>query len=322
MNKIKLKASPVPKQKMSFSQALLSFKYFINSLFSPIIKSTPLVSVIIPTYNWSSALKQTIISILNQDYKNFELLVIGDCCTDDSEQIVKSFNDPRIKWFNLEKNFGSQFGPNNFGLKIAKGKYIAYVNHDDIWLKNHLNWSVYQMEKYDSVLCVSNCIILGPENSKIFRITNHKIDKMNGSWTPPSSIVHRLGAIQTVGYWKSFRDTPFPVDTEFISRFFSYSFGIIRVPTITVVKYPAAWRLDAYKLKDSNQQEQLNIRLSKDKFYVGKKLIKFWLTRRRETIEFNPQSPVNLKVRYENYRETINNNRRIRGLPEINLDEE
>lgn len=115
----------MPQQKISFSQAAITLKFMFNSLFTPKIKSQPLVSVIIPTFNWSAALKQTIISVLNQNYENYEILVIGDCCTDDSEQIVKSFDDIRIKWYNLDQNYGSQFGPNNFGLKVATGKYVA-----------------------------------------------------------------------------------------------------------------------------------------------------------------------------------------------------
>jgi glycosyltransferase involved in cell wall biosynthesis len=305
---------------MSFTQASLTSKFIINSLFSPKIESSPLVSVIVATFNWSAALRQTIISILHQNYKNFELLVIGDCCTDDSEQIVKSFNDPRIKWLNLESNCGSQFGPNNQGLKIAKGKYVAYVNHDDIWLKNHLSWSIYQLEKYESGLSISNCIALGPPDSNIFRITNNELDKMNGSWTPPSSVVHRLDAVETIGYWKDFRETTFPIDTEFISRFFSFSIGIIKVPTITVVKFPAAWKIDSYKLKESAQQINLNSRLARDKFYVAKQLIRFWLSRRKGNVEYNPQAPVNRKVAFKNYRESLNFNRTIRGLPEINAD--
>ena len=79
-----MKPSPVPQQKMSFTQALLTSKFIVNSLFSPRLEYSPLVSVIVATFNWSAALRQTIISILNQNYQNFELLVIGDCCTDDS----------------------------------------------------------------------------------------------------------------------------------------------------------------------------------------------------------------------------------------------
>ncbi len=310
----------MPQQKISYAQVLFTLKFIVNSLFTPKLESSPLVSVIVATFNWSAALKQTVISILNQDYQNFELLIVGDCCTDDSEQIVKEFKDSRIKWINLETNCGSQFGPNNQGLKIAKGKYVAYVNHDDIWLNNHLSWSVYQLEKYESGLSISNCIALGPPDSNIFRITNNKFDKMNGSWTPPSSVVHRLDAIKTIGYWKDFRETNFPIDTEFISRFFSYSIGIIEVPTITVVKYPAAWKIDSYKLKESFQQIELNERLSRDKFYIAKQLIRFWISRRKGNVELNPQAHVNLKVVPKNNKDNINFNRTIRGLPEINVD--
>jgi glycosyltransferase involved in cell wall biosynthesis len=66
-----------------------------------------LISVVIPTYNWSNVLKLAIKSVLWQSYQNFEIIVVGDACTDDSEEVVKSFNDSRIKWFNLEQNSGS-----------------------------------------------------------------------------------------------------------------------------------------------------------------------------------------------------------------------
>src|SRR5437764_794116 len=98
----------------------------------------PSVSVIIATYNWSAALKCAIRSVLDQTLQDFELLIVGDACTDDTEQVVRSFDDARIKWFNLTKNHGSQYAPNNFGLKQAKAYYIAYLGHDDLWWPTHL----------------------------------------------------------------------------------------------------------------------------------------------------------------------------------------
>lgn len=320
INNFNLKASPVPKQKINFEQFLLSTKFVLNSFKSPKIKNQPLVTIIIPTFNWSSALRQTIISILNQNYKNFELLVIGDKCTDDSEEIVNTFKDKRIKWFNLEKNFGSQFGPNNFGLDIAKGKYVAYINHDDIWLKNHLSWTVYLLEKYESGLATSNCFAFGPIGTNIFRITNHKIDKMNGSWTPPSSIVHRLDLVKDIGKWKSFTETKIPIDTEFISRFFVKGYGIVKVPTITVVKFPAAWKINSYLTKTAEQQELLNQRLLKDKLYIFKQIFRFWISRRKGNVEYNTHSALNI---YSNIKdkdqEFVNYNRKIKGLPKIDV---
>src|SRR3954468_6377757 len=98
----------------------------------------PTVSVIISTYNWSSVLRYAITSVLAQTFSDFELIVVGDCCTDDSEAVVRSFDDQRVGWHNLAQNCGSQFGPNNHGLSLARGPYIAYLGHDDLWHQDHL----------------------------------------------------------------------------------------------------------------------------------------------------------------------------------------
>ncbi len=98
----------------------------------------PIVSVIIPTYNWSSVLRFAVGSVLWQSERNLELLVMGDACTDDSEEVVRSFGDSRVHWHNLPRNFGSQSGPNNAGLELARGRFVAYLGHDDIWRPDHL----------------------------------------------------------------------------------------------------------------------------------------------------------------------------------------
>src|SRR5690606_34069774 len=97
--------------------------------------STPLVTVVIATYNRAETLKYAIESVLWQSFRDFELWVIGDCCTDHTDKVVNSFmHDPRVNWYNLPKNSGYQSKPNNEGIRRARGKYIAYLNHDDIWL--------------------------------------------------------------------------------------------------------------------------------------------------------------------------------------------
>ncbi len=105
--------------------------------------STPLVTVVIATYNRAETLRYAIESVLWQTYKNFELWVIGDCCTDHTEAVVRSFShDPRVNWYNLPQNSGYQSKPNNEGIRRGKGSHIAYLNHDDIWLPNHLQDTV------------------------------------------------------------------------------------------------------------------------------------------------------------------------------------
>ena len=98
----------------------------------------PRVTVIMATYNWSAVLPYSIGSVLRQTFTDFELLVIGDGCTDDSEQVVTSIGDPRVHWINLPRNTRHQSGPNNEGLARARGEFIAYLGHDDLWLPHHL----------------------------------------------------------------------------------------------------------------------------------------------------------------------------------------
>ena len=86
---------------------------------APAIAESPLVSVVIATYNWSEVLRWAIRSVRGQSYPHWELIVVGDRCTDDSEAVVESFGDPRIRWHNRERNAGSQSLPNNDGIAMA-----------------------------------------------------------------------------------------------------------------------------------------------------------------------------------------------------------
>lgn len=96
-----------------------------------------LVSIIVPMYNTGIYIIDTINSILSQTYTNFEILVIDDCSTDNSVEIVRSINDNRIILLSNEKNSGAAESRNN-GLRNATGKWIAFLDSDDLWLPNKL----------------------------------------------------------------------------------------------------------------------------------------------------------------------------------------
>lgn len=113
----------------------------------------PLVSVIIPVYNAASFLVDSIESILNQSYQNFELIIIDDCSSDNSLEIIYHYQkkDSRVIVMNDNENKGIPFRRNQ-GWKIAKGKYVLHLDHDDIALPFRLKKQVDFMEQNQSVL--------------------------------------------------------------------------------------------------------------------------------------------------------------------------
>jgi glycosyltransferase involved in cell wall biosynthesis len=97
----------------------------------------PKVSVIIPTHNRGEMLRRAIDSVLNQTYKDFELIVISDGCTDNTDEIVASYADPRIKFFSHEKSRGTS-AARNTGIRASTGQYVAFLDDDDEWTPKKL----------------------------------------------------------------------------------------------------------------------------------------------------------------------------------------
>ena len=106
---------------------------------------TGLVSVIIPTYNRAYCINKSIQSVLDQTYKNIELLVIDDCSDDNTEEVIKQFNDNRIRYIKLKKN-GGPSKARNIGIKKARGEFIAFQDSDDIWYNNKLELQINEFQ--------------------------------------------------------------------------------------------------------------------------------------------------------------------------------
>ncbi len=98
-----------------------------------------LVSILIPTYNTEKFIRETLQSVKNQTYSNWEMILVDDASTDQTVAIIEEFaqNDNRIKLFKLEKNSGNGFA-RNIALEKASGKYIAYLDADDLWFPEKL----------------------------------------------------------------------------------------------------------------------------------------------------------------------------------------
>lgn len=125
-----------------------------------------LVSIIMPNYNCEKYVSKTIRSVLAQTYTNWELLFVDDCSTDKSIEIVESFQDSRIKILKNEKNSGAAVS-RNYALREAKGKWVAFLDSDDLWAPKKLEQQIKYM------------INTGYH----FTYTDYQI-QLNGEWLP------------------------------------------------------------------------------------------------------------------------------------------
>jgi teichuronic acid biosynthesis glycosyltransferase TuaG len=128
-----------------------------------------LISIIIPTYNRVQLLIETIDSILSQTYSNFELIIVSDGSNDNTKQKVTQIKDTRIKFIELEKNYGYPAKARNEGIKISKGDFIAFCDDDDLWEKNKLEKQVKFIDKgYDFIF--TNIKFIDSEKSFIKKL--------------------------------------------------------------------------------------------------------------------------------------------------------
>ena len=106
-----------------------------------------LVSIIMPSYNTANYISGSINSIMNQTYKNWELIIVDDCSTDNTDEIVNKFlKDKRIRYFKNDKNKGAAISRNK-ALREAKGKWIAFLDSDDLWKREKLEKQIKFMEE-------------------------------------------------------------------------------------------------------------------------------------------------------------------------------
>lgn len=125
-----------------------------------------LVSIITPSYNTAQYIGSTIQSVLAQTYNNWELIIVDDCSTDNTDSVVAGFTDSRIRYLKNETNSGAAIS-RNYALREARGRWIAFLDSDDLWEPEKLEKQLKFMKDHDYA----------------FSFTDYRI-QLNGEWMP------------------------------------------------------------------------------------------------------------------------------------------
>ncbi|HTH54664.1 MAG TPA: glycosyltransferase family 2 protein [Cyclobacteriaceae bacterium] len=225
----------------------------------------PLVSVVIPAYNASKYIAETIESVLGQTFKDLEIIVVDDGSTDNQFDLIFPFclRDARVKYI-YHNNQGVSTSRNS-GFAHASGKYIAFLDADDIWLPNNLSSKLEKFEKGNFGLVHSDGHLIdehsemkhglmsGNEGYLLKDILEWKRTQIPG----PSSILVKREVLCSVGLFDSGLSTS--ADHDFFLRVASnYAIGRVAYPT---------WK---YRLHENNMHKNIRL-MEKDVLYVYKK---------------------------------------------------
>lgn len=162
--------------------------------------------VVIPTYNRSNVLKLAVESVLAQSDTDWQLLVIGDACTDDSQDVVEQFSDARIAFCNRPCNFGNMAIPINEAIALGLQKWpevkrIALLSHDDLWLPEHL---AQLNEMLDRGVDLAICPYFECERDK--QVLLRHVNARHHIWLKPmtmSAWLFSKALWQRVGNWRA-----------------------------------------------------------------------------------------------------------------------
>ena len=192
----------------------------------------PVVSVIIPTYNHAMYIERTLESVFQQTYKNYEIIVIDDGSTDNTQEVIKSYEN-KITYI-CKENEGTAKS-RNLGLKIAKGRYVAFLDSDDLWMPQKLELQVTLLDKNIDIGLVCTDFEIFCENEEGIKIIEKRVETsfdfsfnrlFSGNFVQNSSVMVRRECFDKVGLF----DEVFPIAKDYdmwlrIRRF--YEFGHI-----------------------------------------------------------------------------------------------
>lgn len=256
--------------------------------------AVPLISVVLPTFNRSRVLAHAIESVRRSTCPDWELLVTGDHCTDDTASVVAHFHDPRISFVNLPTNAGEQSAPNNDALRRARGQYIAFLNHDDLYFPEHLQTMLTFLRASGADFAWSPLLVaIDPEGTAVsaeamrFRLSGVP----TGSEYDPRLFVFASGWFMTrdlatrIGDWLPARRTFETSSQNWLFRAWKGGARMKVSPDITVLAIPASARTASY-VSGSPEHEIVAAAMASDTSFKARALTSAALAGERECNRF------------------------------------
>jgi glycosyltransferase involved in cell wall biosynthesis len=213
----------------------------------------PRFSILLPTHNRADVLPFALRSVFAQTTPDFELLIVGDGCTDNTAEVVAGFADPRVRWFDLPKGAGFGYANRNVALREARGRYVAFMAHDDLWLPDHLELLADSLEAQEGAeLTYSRPLWVVPRGlvaPAAFNLEHPETLELflqkKGISIAASCFVYRRECLERYGYWDE--QIPASGDWEmwvrFIERGGRRNFAYLPQPTC--LHFRANWRTAA-----------------------------------------------------------------------------
>ena len=231
----------------------------------------PLVTVVVATFNSRRTLACALDSVRRQTCHDFEVQVVGDACTDGSEAVVAALGDARFQWTNLARNSGSQSGPNNDALRRARGRYVAYLGHDDLWFPWHLE-VLADLASRDGAGFVHGLGVLIEPDGLLASGPPRRGASYRGHFVPPTNWLVERALLERVGPWRAWADLGWPADVDMIDRIAATGTRIGCAPRLTTIKFPsAAWR--AYAADAPRPQIAMNAQMADDAGLLAARLL-------------------------------------------------
>lgn len=229
---------------------------------TPIESIEPLVSVVIATHNRPAVLHQTLKSLVAQTLQDWEAIVIGDACRPDTAATVAAFGDARISYVDLPVNFGEQSGPNNIGFARARGRFVAILNHDDLWFPDHLTSMSGWIDATGADVVIARGAVIESAASKGSR---HMILGMgrDGFYDPVTTVgfgsaqMIRRASLPRLGPWRPASQCVCESSQDWLFRAWRKGAVIATMPHLTVLMLHSGKREGSYARDTAREQEEL-----------------------------------------------------------------